>query len=94
MNLKNVWLWALTKEETMAEEYDVDKIVGDVEKAVLAGKCRPATEKEAYNGPALMVPRKEPLFAFTVPLNTPSVAFILVLYSLSLSSFLLAGLIP
>jgi hypothetical protein len=31
----------------MAEEYDVDKIVGDVEKAVLAGKCRPATEKES-----------------------------------------------
>jgi hypothetical protein len=31
----------------MAEEYDVDKIVDGVEKAVLAGKCRYATEKES-----------------------------------------------
>jgi hypothetical protein len=31
----------------LAEEYDVDKIVDDVEKAVLAGKYRHATEKEA-----------------------------------------------
>jgi hypothetical protein len=31
----------------MAEEYDVDKIVDDVEKAVLAGKSRRATEKES-----------------------------------------------
>jgi hypothetical protein len=31
----------------MAEEYDVNKIVDDVERAVLAGKCRHATEKES-----------------------------------------------
>jgi hypothetical protein len=31
----------------MTEGYDVDKIVDSVEKAVLAGKCRPATEKES-----------------------------------------------
>jgi hypothetical protein len=34
-------------EEIMAEKYDVDKIVDDVEKAVLTGKCRHATEKES-----------------------------------------------
>jgi hypothetical protein len=33
--------------ETMAKEYDVDKIVNDVDEAVLAGKCRRATEKES-----------------------------------------------
>jgi hypothetical protein len=33
--------------EAMVEEYDVDKIVNDVEKAVLAGKCRRVTEKES-----------------------------------------------
>jgi hypothetical protein len=31
----------------MADEYNVDKIVGGVEKAVLAGKSRHATEKES-----------------------------------------------
>ena len=31
----------------MAEEYDVEKIVDDVEKAVLAGKYRHATDKES-----------------------------------------------
>jgi hypothetical protein len=31
----------------MAEEYDVDKMVNDVEKAVFAGKYRHATEKES-----------------------------------------------
>jgi hypothetical protein len=31
----------------MAEDYDVDKIVDDVEKAVFAGKYRHATEKES-----------------------------------------------
>ncbi|GHU25635.1 hypothetical protein FACS1894172_05860 [Spirochaetia bacterium] len=31
----------------MAEEYNVEKIVDDVEKAVLAGKYRHATEKES-----------------------------------------------
>jgi hypothetical protein len=31
----------------MAEEYDVDKMVDDVAKAVLAGKSRPATERES-----------------------------------------------
>ncbi|GHV66539.1 hypothetical protein AGMMS49928_01460 [Spirochaetia bacterium] len=31
----------------MTEEYDVEKIVDDVEKAVLAGKSRHATEKES-----------------------------------------------
>jgi hypothetical protein len=34
-------------EKIMAEEYDVDKIVDSVEKAVLAGKSRHATEKES-----------------------------------------------
>jgi hypothetical protein len=43
MKLRSQFYW---RNKGMNKEYDVDAIVQEVENAVLAGKCRSATEEE------------------------------------------------